>query len=357
MKKNTEDTRPDRDLLDDPDLIEFTSRLPEARKVSIKVMNPDSGNWRHKGSVSVDSFSLDNVQKRFGGGTYQFSIHAADGKLLKTISNIEIDDPEDDDREQEKKTTAVAVAPMSEVQMLREQMAQDRLMMLELIRLKPQPLPPQQQSSVGEIVAALAQLHAMQPKHQQPPEVQDLLMKSFTSGLELAGKISKTAGTSEASPLGEILGFARELFNDARPIIQAAIAQALPPGTVPPGAAITGGPEDDMDDSEIDLKPALQHVKENLRAGMPPNTLAHLVLAQMQANPELDETLSALISEQPIESFLELDTDFKEEPLRTLFGKFFGEMRARILQVRDSRGSGRNSEDLGSNARVDPGVS
>jgi hypothetical protein len=343
-----DDPRPDRDLLEDPDLIEFTERLPEARKVSVSVMNQASGGWRHKGSMNKDSFNLDNVQAKFGGGTYRFSIHAADGKLLKTISNIEIDDLADDDREPEAKTAAVAPAAVSEIQLLREQMSADRLLIMELVRSR-NSAPPQ--SDITQLVAALATLKGMEPKHEPQPAIQDLMMKSMLQGLELAQKVQKSGGSGDASPLGEILGFARELFQDARPIIQAAIANAVPPGTVRPGTTISG--DEVEDDTEIDLKPALQHVKEQLRSGMPPNTLAHLVLAQMQANPELDETLSALISEQPIESFLELDAELKEEPLRTTFGKFFGEMRARILQVRDSRGSGGNPENAGDHAGTD----
>jgi len=347
----SDEPRPDRDLLDDPDLIEFTERLPEARKVSIKVMS-ESGNWKYRGSVAKDSFNLDSVQRRFGGGTYQFSIHGADGRLLKTISNIEIDDLSADEQEPEKKTAAVAVSGSSELELLRAQLAQNQIMMMKFIETMGQrQQAPAQQSDIVQLVNALQVMKQMEPKREQPPQVQDLLVQAFTRGMEVAERVQKKATGGDASPLGEILGFAREIFQDARPIIQAAIANATPGGNVATRATIPG--DEEMDETEIDLKPALQHVKEHLRGGTPPNTLAHLVLAQMQANPELDETLSALITEQPIESFLELDPELKEEPLRTTFGKFFGEMRARILQAGDTRRSGGNPENAGDHAGSD----
>jgi hypothetical protein len=348
-----EEHRADRDLFDDPDLIEFTSRLPEARKVSIKVMNPDSGNWRHKGSLAIDSFNLDAVQKRYGGGTYQFSIHGADGRLLKTISNIEIDDVDDDEREPELPRPAAAVAAVSEIQLLREQMAQDRLLMMEMLRGmgKQQPAP---QSDITQLVAALSTLKAMEPKHEQPPAVQDLIMKSFTAGIDIAAKLNKTGG-SDGSPLGEILGFVREVFQDARPIIQAAIANAAPQLNVVPGATKSSpeGDPDEMDESEIDLKPALTFVRTQLESGIPPKSLADLVLLQMSRDAELNETLSALIADEPIEGFLELAPELKAEPLRTKFGEFFGVVRARIFADRDSRGNSGDAAHAGGHAGAD----
>jgi hypothetical protein len=341
------DERPDRDLFDDPDLIEFTSRLPEARKVSIKVMNTVSGNWRHKGTMGVDIFNLDAVQQRYGGGTYQFSIHSADGRLLKTISNIEIDDPADsDEREPEAKPAAAAVTGLpavSELTLMREQMAADRLLMMELIRglttAKPQP-----QSDIAQLVSALSTLKSMEPKHGPTPEVQDLLFKSFTSGLELAAKVSKATSPGETSPFSELIGLAREVFQEARPIIAAAIAKQ----TGAPGTTIS--PEIEMDGADVDLQPALNFVKEQLNAGLPPDALANVVLMQMQSNPDLDETVSTLIVEQDIESFLAIDPELSAEPLRTRFGQFFGVMRARILEARDSGGDTGDTANAGSDA-------
>lgn len=354
-----DDDRPDRDLLDDPDLIEFTSRLPEARKVSIKAMG-ESGTWRYKGAISIDSFNLDNVQRRYGGGTYQFSIHGADGKLLKTITNIEIDDLPDDERTPEPAKTAAAAPAVSELQLIREQMRDDRAMMMELIRSIGKSQPAQQQSDITQLVTALATLRGMEPKHTNPPEVQELLMKSFTNGLELAAKVNKTANGGEQSALGEVFSFVREVFQDARPLIQSALEKAghpaAAPKTVQPGTTITNPPaviEEEEDDVTEDLRPALAFVKDQLKSGLAPQALAEIVLAQMQNNPEMDDVVSGLIADSPIEDFLEMEPELKAEPLRTTFGQFFGVMRARIFAARDSGRSGGNAANVRPDAQPD----
>jgi hypothetical protein len=356
------DDRPDRELFQDPGLVEFQNRMPEARKVSIQRMS-DTGALIHKGSFSIETFSLDSVQQRFGGGTYQFLLHDGEGKLLKRITNIEIDDlPEAERRAQVAAPIPAAAAPVSEFALMREQMAADRMLLLEIVRgMSKQQQPAAPPTDITQLVSALVKLKELEPKRETQPAVQDLLLKSFTSGIEVAAKLSKGTATGEASPLGEILGFVREVFQDARPIIQAALTGTAAPASIanPPAVPIAApiaaaaGEGEEMDPNEIDLTPALAFVRSQLENGIPPKALGEIVLAQMARDESLNETLSSLIADEPIERFLDLAPEFKTEPLRSKFGEFFGVVRARISQDRDTGGTGRDTPHPNGNAGID----
>lgn len=336
MKKNEPAAPPANDeIYTDPDLRTILDQLPESRRVSIKRMSESNSRWAYIGSLNADIFNEDAVQKRFGGGLYQFALHGSDGKLLRTISNIEIADLPDDEREVKTVAPAQTIpAASSEIQLLREQMAADRLVLMKLIDSlgNARQQPPQQ--SLTDLVAALATLKGMEPKRETPPEVQDLVMKSFTQGLELAGKIQGRV-SGEASPMSELIGFARDIFKDAQPIIMDLLkkppAKPAAPGVAPAAiapATLENPPEEE--ETELDLTPALTFIKDHLKNGFDPTALAHVVLQQMKGNPELNETVAAIVMEQPIDEIVTLDAELAAEPLRTKFGEFFGVLRARI---------------------------
>ncbi len=338
MKKNQPPAAPAPDPNDDrfgndSDFQSIIEQLPEARRVSVRRMNEETDRWAHVGSLSIDTFSEDTVQRRFGGGLYQFQFHGSDGKVIRKLTNIEIADAPDDERLAKTIAPAVTVSerPASSIEeMMRLQMAQQQTMILKLIEAMGQRSQPQQ--SMVEMVNALAGLKALEPKHQNPPEVQELLMKSFTQGLELAGKLQGKA-TGETSTTGELIAFARDVFKDALPLIQSTLQKQNPPA-VPSGiAAIAPAvPLDNPPDEEIemDLRPAVAYIKDRLNDGIPPAVLAKLVLQSMDSNPQTKEDVTAIVMEQDLSEIVTLDAELSVEPMRGMFAEFYGVLRARL---------------------------
>lgn len=347
-------------IMVDPEIVRILEDYPDARRVSARRYDESSQRWVRLGSTPRDIFSEDFIQKRHGGGLYQFIFHDEQGKMLRTITNIEIADIPEDERPARSNPTPAQVVSTSnpEVEILKMQIAQMNGMILKLLETRSQPVAPQ--NNITDLVAALAAMHKLAPQPVAQPGIQEIMAKSFEKGLELATKIKTLEGGGERSATGEILNFVREVFSEARPLIQEALkkpepAAENPPAaeTVAPAAAIpAASAAEDEEYEDVDLTPALAFIKGQLQAGIDPKALASLVMSQMDQNPESKELLTGVVETQTIHDLVALDPELAAEPMRTTFGQFYGELSARILAGTNSGGDSGNKSDARPDGRL-----
>jgi len=319
----------------DPEISRILADYPDARRVSARRYDESSQRWVRLGSTPSNVFSEDYIQKRHGGGLYQFIFHDEQGQLLRTITNIESADVPEDERPARSNPTQTqlpAATSNGEVEALKMQIAGLNGMILKMLDRQAQPAP---QTNIAELVAALAAMQKLQPAPAAQPAMQDVMARSFEKGLELATKIKTLESGREQSATGEILSFVREVFAEARPLIQDALKKpqaAEPVSTVAPVVTI---PADEGEEVDIDLTPALTFIKDQLKSGVDPEALASIVISQMDQNPDSKETLTGVVETQTIQDLVALDPELGAEPLRTQFGKFYGVLSARILAGAD----------------------
>lgn len=330
--------------IDQDDLATFIATYPETRRVAVMLLSEENQRWRFVGPIAPQICNEEEIQRRFaskfGGGLYAVKLHDEAGKIIKTKWNIAIADPIDDNDAAERPAAAIAAlapaapAAFDHVQFLRDELTQNRQLMRDLVNSLSKNTPAQQ-SSVTELVAALGTLKKLEPPAAATPA--DTLVKMMELGMKMGKRGTEAGGETEATTW---LDLAREVLNEAKPIIKQAIASAQ-------GApALSAG-----DDDAAQLAEAIVFLKEKCDDGNTPSLWVAVAMENM------DHDVLKQIVAQPFDAFIAVDAELAREPYRTWFTKFQKGVNAALSALPntgDSEGAGGDQGDIKPNGGAGP---